>query len=146
MGLSKELSCEAGTFSCCHKPRRFLQPEVLRLYFTVLEPWVVRSVSLPLFLRVYPHSNVEPQPLSHPPGPPATALPPVLSTPSSTPGLVEGFFFSSLIVGLPYHSIFWQFWLFFVFKFVVVLLLAVGGGKVYLPTPPSWPEVSKTLF
>ena len=26
--------------------------------------------------------------------------------------------------------IFWQFWLFFVYKFVVVLLLVVGGGKV----------------
>ena len=30
---------------------------------------------------------------------------------------------------------------FFVFKFVVVLLLVVRGGKVYLPMPPSWPEV-----
>ena len=29
----------------------------------------------------------------------------------------------------------------FVFKFVVVLLLVVGRDKVYLPTPPSWPEV-----
>ena len=33
---------------------------------------------------------------------------------------------------------------FFVFKFVVVLLLVVRGGKVYLlPTPPSWPAVSE---
>ena len=29
----------------------------------------------------------------------------------------------------------------FVFKFVVVLLLVVGGGKVYLPMPLSWLEV-----
>ena len=35
---------------------------------------------------------------------------------------------------------FWQFWFFFVFKFVVVLLV-VRGGKVYLPMPPSWSEV-----
>ena len=27
------------------------------------------------------------------------------------------------------------------FKFVVILLLVVRGGKVYLPMPPFWPEV-----
>ena len=32
-------------------------------------------------------------------------------------------------------------YLFFVFRFVVVLLLVVQGGKVYPPTPPSWLEV-----
>ena len=42
------------------------------------------------------------------------------------------------VVGLPYSSIFWQFWLFFVFKFVVVLLFVVQGGTVCLPTPPSY--------
>ena len=47
MGLSNELSCEAGSFSCCHNPHRFLQSEVLRLYFPVLEPWVAWSVLLP---------------------------------------------------------------------------------------------------
>ena len=30
---------------------------------------------------------------------------------------------------------------FFVYKFVVVLLLVVGGSTECLPTPPSWPEV-----
>ena len=40
-------------------------------------------------------------------------------------GLDECFFFYSLVVGLPYSLIFWQSWLFFVFKFVVVLLLVV---------------------
>ena len=33
--------------------------------------------------------------------------------------------FNSLVVRLPYSLIFWQFWLFFVFKFVVFLLLVV---------------------
>ena len=33
VGLSKELSCEAGSFSWCCNTHRFLQPEVLRLYF-----------------------------------------------------------------------------------------------------------------
>ena len=43
---------------------------------------------------------------------------------------------------LDFHSsIFCQFWLFFVFKFVVVLLLVVRGGTVCLPKPPSLPEV-----
>ena len=76
-----------------------------------------------LFLLVYLHVNVGQ------PGPPAAALPQVLSAqlPISSPptGLDECFFFNSLVVRLPYRLIFWQFWLFFVFKFVVVLLLVV---------------------
>ena len=63
------------------------------------------------------------------PSPPAAALPRVLSAwlPISAPptGLDECFFFNSLVVGLSYSLIFCQFWLFFVFKFVVVLLLVV---------------------
>ena len=46
MGLSSELSCEAGSFSHCLNPNRFLQPEVLRLYFPALWSWVVCFVSL----------------------------------------------------------------------------------------------------
>ena len=49
-------------------------------------------------------------------GPPAAALPRVLSAqlPVSAPptSLDECFFFNSLVVGLPYSSIFCQFWLF----------------------------------
>ena len=72
------------------------------------------------------------------------AMSPLHLVPISTPpsGLDEYFFFNSLVVGLLYSSIFWQLWLSFVFKFVVVLLLVVRGGTVYLPMPPSWPEVS----
>ena len=55
---------------------------------------------------------------------------------------VNDCFFNSLVVGLSYSLMFWWFWLCFVFKFVVVLILVVWGGKVYLPTPPSWLEVS----
>ena len=47
MGLSSELSCEAGSFPYHHNPHRFLQSEILRLYFPTLEPWVARSVLLP---------------------------------------------------------------------------------------------------
>ena len=58
-----------------------------------------------------------PTPLHNPhPGLPATALLRVLSAqlPGSTPltGLDECFFFISLVVGLPYSSIFCQFWVF----------------------------------
>ena len=48
MGLSNELSCEAGSFSHRHlNPHRCFQSEVLRLYLPTLEPWAVWSVSLP---------------------------------------------------------------------------------------------------
>ena len=36
--------------------------------------------------------------------------------------------------------------MFFVFKFVVVLLLVVRRGKVYLPMPLCWPEVLYVLL
>ena len=49
--------------------------------------------------------------------------------------------FNSLVVRLPYSSIFCQFWLVFVFKFLVVFLLFMWGGTVCLPMPPCWPEV-----
>ena len=55
--------------------------------------------------------------------------------------LNECFFFNSLVDRFPYSPIFWQFWLFFVFK-CVVLLLVVWELKAYLPMPPTWPEVS----
>ena len=84
------------------------------------------------FLPVYLSVNVGPPslPAAAPsPGPPATTLPRVPSAqlPVSTPptGLGECFFFNSLVVRLLYSLIFWQFWLFSVFKFVVVLLLVV---------------------
>ena len=66
------------------------------------------------FLLVYLHTNVRL------PGLPATTLPE--SSPSQLP------VFPLLLVWINVSSlgsIFWQFWLFFVFKFVVVLLLVV---------------------
>ena len=48
LGLFNKLSCEAGSFShCCLNLHRCFQSEALRLYFPVLEPWVVRSDLLP---------------------------------------------------------------------------------------------------
>ena len=91
--------------------------------------------ALQLFLPVYLHAHVGLSVL------PAAALPqvfsawlPIFAPPTS---LDEYFFFNSLVVRLLYSWVFCQFLLFFVFKFVVVLLLAVRGGTMYLPTPPS---------
>ena len=48
MGLANEISCEAGSFSCCHlNPHRCFQSEAFRLYFPTVKPWVVQSVLLP---------------------------------------------------------------------------------------------------
>ena len=49
-------------------------------------------------------------------------------------------------VELPYSLILLQFWLYFVFKFVVVLFLVVRGGTVCLPMPPPWLEVCLVVF
>ena len=67
---------------------------------------------------------------------------------SAPPTSLDECFFHSLVVGLSYSSIFWQFWLLCIFKFVVILLLVVRGSKTYLPTPPSWlePELCIYLF
>ena len=75
-----------------------------------------------LFLPVYLHTNVglSALPAATSPTPPVPVLLGVLSirlSISAPPsGLDECSFFNFLIVGLPYSSIFCQFWLFFVFK------------------------------
>ena len=81
-------------------------------------------LALQLFIQVYPLANVD---LSLCQLPPCRVSSP-LWLPISTPptGLDKCFFFNSLVVRLPYCSIFWQFYLYF----AVVLLLVVWGGKV----------------
>ena len=104
-----------------------------------------------LFLLVCTHTNVTSLPaaalpaplLQQPPG--CESSLPWLPVSALSTGLNACFFFKSLVVGLPYSSIFWQFWLFFVFKFVV-LFLVVQGDKVYLPMPPSWLEVDNSFL
>ena len=58
MDLSNQLSCETGNFSCHRNPHRFLQPEVLSLYFPIWEPWVVWSVSLPSCSSLFIHTQM----------------------------------------------------------------------------------------
>ena len=137
MGLSNRLSCEAGSFSCHLNPHRCFQSEVLRLHFPALGPWVAclsRSPVVPPCLSAQDCGTATP---------PAATLPRVLSTwQPSPPFLPVQVNVSSLSPWLlDFHSVFWQFWLFFVFKLVVVLLLVVPGGSVCVPTPPPCLEV-----
>ena len=137
MDLSKELSCEAGSFSCCLNPHRFFQSKVLRLYFPALEPWVAWSVSLPSCSSWFiAHTCGTARSTSR-----LLAASPLCLAAHLCPSYCpeECFFFNSLVVGLPYSLIFWQFWLFFAFKFVV--LFVMEGGIVCLHMPPSWLEV-----
>ena len=114
MDRSSELSCEAGSFSRWYNTHRFLQPQVLRLSFPLLEPWVVWSVLLPscssrfVLMHMWDCPVLQALPCGGPLQPGSW----LSATPTS---LDECFFFKSLVVGLPCSSIFWQFWLFFFF-------------------------------
>ena len=78
-----------------------------------------------------------------------TASPPlphcVLSGPTphfcTFSALVEYGFFKSLVIRLPCNLIFWQFWVFFCFRLVVIFFMVGQGGGACLSMPPSWPEV-----
>ena len=110
------------------------------LYFPTLELWVVRSVAgstsatslpaaaLPTLLHNPPPSWVcQPLPcwVSSPPDRLPVSAPPT--------DLDECFFFISLVLGLPYSSIFCQFWLFFVFKLLLTFFWLCGEAQcVYL--------------
>ena len=88
VGLSNELSCEAGSFCCCHlNPHRYFQLEALRLYFPMLEPWVVWSVSLPSCSSRFMRMQMWDCPVCQLPprltGPPVAALLFILSTPAA---------------------------------------------------------------
>ena len=86
VGLSSEHSCEARSFSHGSNPHCSLPPEVLRLYFPPLEPWVMRSVSLPScsfqFIRMQVWDYPVHQPPPRLPGPPVAAFLCFLSGPA----------------------------------------------------------------
>ena len=99
--------CEAGSFSCHCNPYRFLQPEILRLYFPHWNPG----------LCILSHSSVVPPGLSahecgtashrltHPvlhPLPCRVSSPPLLPASAPPTGLDECFFFNSLVVTLQF--------------------------------------------
>ena len=96
-----------------------------------LSPGPSAAASLPAAALPTPLHNLPPCWVHQPP----SALPPILSTrlPVSAPptGLDTGFFFISLVVRLPYSSIFCQFWLFFVFE-LLFFWLCEEAQCVYL--------------
>ena len=125
MGLPSELSCEAGSFSHHCNAHRILWPEVFRLYFPTLEPWVVQSVLLPscsswlICTRMWVCSHL----VTCPCHPSFLSLPllPVWMN-----------FFNSLVVGLPYSSIFWQFWYFLFLNFLSFFWLYEEAKCIYV--------------
>ena len=148
-GSLKEHSCEGGCFSCCRlNPHRCFQSEVLRLSFPVLEPWVLWPVSLPSCSSWFIHMQMWDRPLwqlppclvlqlhpcgeSSPPGCLSLPLLPVWMNVSSLTRWLLDFYPVRFSVSSGY---------FLFLKFVVVPLLVVQGGKVHLPTPPSWWEI-----
>ena len=106
------------------QPPHFFQSEVLRLYFPCAETLgCMVCLASQLFLPVYPHTNMGP--LTCQPLPCQESSPPHLLISIPSTGQDECSFFNSLVIGLPFSLIFCQFWLFFIFKFVVILLLVV---------------------
>ena len=146
MGFSNKLFCDTDIFSHCCNPQRFLQPEVLRLYFPCWTPGLCGLSHSPF---VPPGLSTHKCGAAHSPSQhlfwSSSCLSQVLTTLAVCLSLLLiGVWmtissFKSLVVRLPYSSIFWQFWLFFAFK--LVIFLVVQGSKVYLPMPPSWLEV-----
>ena len=65
---------------------------------------------------------------------------------STPPTSLDECFFNSLVIGLTCSLILWEFWLFFVFKLVVILLLVMQGCETYLCMSPSWPEALLLSF
>ena len=109
----------------------------------------------PPFLPVYLCMNVSswgllaavwPAPFHNPPPcwvrqPPPCRESSLPQLPVSAPptGMDECFFFTSLVVGLPYSSIFFQFWLFFVFKLLLSFFwLCEEAQCIYLRLHLGW--------
>ena len=137
MSLSNELSCEAGSFS--HATHKGFYSQ--RLWSFPLPCWNPRLHGLSRSPIISPGlSTCKWGTTSHCLAMSFLSWIPISAPPTSLGGC---FFFNSLVFRLPNSSIFWQFWLFLVFKFVFVLLSVVQGGRMYLPMPPSWPEVLK---
>ena len=78
-----------------------------------------------------PLHNLPPRGVHQPP-PFCESSPPGLPVSAPPTGLDECFLFISLVVGLPYSSIFCQFWLFFVFKLLSFVWLCKEAQCVYL--------------
>ena len=149
VGLSKELFCEAGSFSHCHlNPYRCFQSEV---WGFISPRWslglrgLFRSPTIPPSLSMWEcgAAGSASCSLACPVPQSATSLgqmppclessPPLLPVSAPPTGLDEWFFFISLVFRLPYSLIFCQFLLFFVFKLLLSFFwLCEAAQCVYL--------------
>ena len=120
------MNCEAGSFFHHHNPHKFLQLKVLRLYFPMLDAWVVWSVSLhSCSLALSACQCGTAWSTSHSLACTYCCLAPLPQLPFCAPptSLGECFFFNTLGIRLPYSLIFWQFCVFwFVCLFLNLLL------------------------
>ena len=167
MGLSNDLSCEAGSLSCCcPNPHRCFQSG-LRLYFPELEPWVAQSALLPAVCPVYLCTNVGPRGATHRSACPAlrhsesgplglsvqmwgcrvcwwsdclprsSHTPPVSVRPQQRESSPPRCL--SLPLLLVWMNVYFLFpWCRTSLPFDFVSVLVVRGGAVCLPMPPSW--------
>ena len=126
VGLSKELSCEAGSFPHCSlNPPQVFSVSGLRLYFPMLEPWVPWSVTwstsccLASQLQLCPPCST----MRHLAGSASCHLAESRLCPAALlrPSCRSGWMFLLKLLGCrtSYSLIFCQFWLFFVFKLLL---------------------------
>ena len=94
--------------------------------------WGLLAAAQPaLFHNPPPHWVCQPPPCHE-------SSPPWLLVSAPPTCLDECFLFISLVVGLPYSSVFCQFWLFFVFKLLSFFWLCEEAQCVYLCLHISW--------
>ena len=104
----------------------------------MLEAWVAWSVCLPICYSKFIHAWIWDCPVTQTPPCHMSSLPQLPLSPTST-SLNEYFFINSLVVGLLCSSIFCQFWLFFVFIFLLSFFWLCEGAKhIYLCLLVDW--------
>ena len=112
VGLSSGLFCEIGSFSChCTPPLVFTATGFKALFSHFGALGCTVCLTPQLFLPTYPHKCGTTQSSGQHL---VTTSQPWLPFSSPSASLDECFFFTLLVVGLPYSLNFWQFWLFFV--------------------------------
>ena len=119
----------------------------LRFYFPVPEPWVARSVSLSSCSSRFICTQMWDCPVLQLPPCRLSSSPQLsISIPPTSLNLDECFFFISLVVGLQYSSIFWQFWLFLFLNLLLSFFWFFKEAKcVYVCLHLGWQSKNTTL-
>ena len=139
MGASNGLSCEAGSFSCCHNPIRFTARGFEPFFSLCWNPGLHGLSHSPVCSSRFIHTRMWGPPLCQappcqefsPPGCPSLPLLQVwMNVSSLTPWLLD--FYTVGFSGISGYFLFLNLLLFFIWLWEEV---------VYLPMPPYWPEV-----